>query len=263
MRAERDRLDLIIDSVADPILVTDPAGALVMMNAPAERLFTVRRERRRPRTACASGPTTRTSPSFVSNLFFAAEGARRRGEIGLVDPETGHGPARGGDLRQDPLRARRGHRHRHHPPRPHGGDGEARLYEELKQASAQLEEKVREATAELVRPERAAAPAAHRAGAGLRGQVAVPGQHVPRVPHAAERDPRLHEHAAAGRLRRAEPRSRSGTSAAWTPTPGTCSPSSTTSSTSPASRPGRCRCTLSRFALPEPDRRRCWRSWSR
>ena len=26
VRAERDRLDLIIDSVADPILVTDPAG---------------------------------------------------------------------------------------------------------------------------------------------------------------------------------------------------------------------------------------------
>src|SRR5687767_11502320 len=39
-RAERDRLDLIIDSVADPILVTDPNGNIVMMNAPAERLFT-------------------------------------------------------------------------------------------------------------------------------------------------------------------------------------------------------------------------------
>ena len=38
-RAERDRLDLVIDSVADPILVTDPGGNIVMMNAPAERLF--------------------------------------------------------------------------------------------------------------------------------------------------------------------------------------------------------------------------------
>jgi PAS domain-containing protein len=42
VRSERDRLDLIIDSVADPILVTDSAGALVPSgNAPANRLFTV------------------------------------------------------------------------------------------------------------------------------------------------------------------------------------------------------------------------------
>src|SRR5438552_4409259 len=41
VRAERDRLDLIIDSVADPILVTDATGALVMMNTPAERLFSL------------------------------------------------------------------------------------------------------------------------------------------------------------------------------------------------------------------------------
>ena len=34
-RAERDRLNLIIDSVADPIIVTDPVGATVLMNAPA------------------------------------------------------------------------------------------------------------------------------------------------------------------------------------------------------------------------------------
>src|SRR5437588_12090473 len=39
-RAERDRLDLVIDSVADPILVTDPGGKILLMNAPAERLFT-------------------------------------------------------------------------------------------------------------------------------------------------------------------------------------------------------------------------------
>src|SRR5262245_6207713 len=35
-RVERDRLNLIIDSVADPIIVTDPGGSTVMMNAPAE-----------------------------------------------------------------------------------------------------------------------------------------------------------------------------------------------------------------------------------
>src|SRR6202008_1705886 len=40
-RAESDRLNLIIDSVADPIVVTDAAGATSLMNEPAERLFTM------------------------------------------------------------------------------------------------------------------------------------------------------------------------------------------------------------------------------
>src|SRR5258705_3684475 len=40
-RAERDRLNLIIDSVADPIIVTDASGATSLMNDPAERLFAV------------------------------------------------------------------------------------------------------------------------------------------------------------------------------------------------------------------------------
>src|SRR5213075_1755741 len=39
-RAESDRMNLIIDSVADPIVVTDASGATSLMNAPAERLFT-------------------------------------------------------------------------------------------------------------------------------------------------------------------------------------------------------------------------------
>ena len=56
---------------------------------------------------------------------------------------------------------------------------------------------MQEATTELARAERAAAPAAHRARAGVRAQVAVPREHVARVPHAAERDPGLHPHAAA------------------------------------------------------------------
>jgi PAS domain-containing protein len=40
--AERDRLNLIIDSVADPIVVTDASGATSLMNDPAERLFATR-----------------------------------------------------------------------------------------------------------------------------------------------------------------------------------------------------------------------------
>ena len=60
VRDERHRLDLIIDSVADPILVTDQEGDIVLMNEPAERLFTVPSQRRRSARSAASAPTART-----------------------------------------------------------------------------------------------------------------------------------------------------------------------------------------------------------
>ena len=150
VRAERDRLDLIIDSVADPILVTDPSGNIVMMNAPAERLFTVPEpagdevlQRVRANDAHAS--------SFVANLFLGSSGLTWRGELGLVDPATG-GPI--------PVEAVAG--------KIISERGEvtavvtilhdrteemekARLYVELKRASEQLQRRVHEATAELVR----------------------------------------------------------------------------------------------------------------
>ena len=40
MRMERNRLDLLVDSVGDPIIVTDPVGDILMTNAPAERFLT-------------------------------------------------------------------------------------------------------------------------------------------------------------------------------------------------------------------------------
>ncbi|HLL53095.1 MAG TPA: histidine kinase, partial [Myxococcaceae bacterium] len=39
--SERHRMDVILDSVADPVLVSGPGGDVVLMNAPAERLFVV------------------------------------------------------------------------------------------------------------------------------------------------------------------------------------------------------------------------------
>src|SRR5439155_3239756 len=149
VRAERDRLDLIIDSVADPILVTDPAGALVMMNAPAERLFSVRGSVV-PEHGVRVQANDAHFSAFVSNLLFATEGERRRGEIGLVDPETGL-PL--------PVEAISGKIFSEHGEVTaivtvlHDRTEEierARLYEELKGASALLEERVRQATSELV-----------------------------------------------------------------------------------------------------------------
>jgi signal transduction histidine kinase len=152
VRAERDRLDLIIDSVADPILVTDPGGKILLMNSPAERLFTA------PSASDESAQAERAVrsndahfSSFVSNLFLTGTGLRFRGEISLTDPVT---------LAPLPVEAVAGSVLSEH--------GEvtavvtilhdrteaiekARLYEQVKAASQQLEEKVRVATAELVR----------------------------------------------------------------------------------------------------------------
>jgi signal transduction histidine kinase len=148
VRDERHRLDLIIDSVADPILVTDQEGDIVLMNEPAERLFSVpgsagEAAQRRVR---ANGANL---TSFVSNVLTRSGEQRYRGELQLADPLTG---------RPQPVEGLAG--------QILSEQGElmwvvtilhdlteaidkARLYEQLKQASAELERKVQEATAEL------------------------------------------------------------------------------------------------------------------
>jgi signal transduction histidine kinase len=149
-RTERDRLDLIIDSVADPILVTDPNANIVMMNAPAERLFTAD-----PEAGAEARRTVQANDahfsSFVSNLFFEPGAMRRSGSIGLVDPRTGAPlpvEAISGKIVSEHgevtavvtiLHDRTQELEREH------------LYEQLKRASSELEQKVREATAELTR----------------------------------------------------------------------------------------------------------------
>jgi PAS domain S-box-containing protein len=150
-RAERDRLDLVIDSVADPILVTDPGGNIVMMNAPAEHLFTAPSEPASAEVLRLVQANDAHFSSFVSNLFFEADSRRRTGSISLVDPATGVGL---------PMEAISGKIVSEHGEVTavvtilHDRTEElerARLFEELKTVSAGLEVKVREATAELVR----------------------------------------------------------------------------------------------------------------
>jgi signal transduction histidine kinase len=150
MRVERDRLNLIIDSVADPILVTDVGGAIIMMNDPAERLFTP------PKGATEEsvlrvGANDAHFSSFVANLLFAGETMRYRGDISLTDPNTG---------RTNPFEAVAGKILSEHGEligvvtilhdKAEALERE-RLYEQLKEASSELEEKVAQATAELVR----------------------------------------------------------------------------------------------------------------
>jgi signal transduction histidine kinase len=150
VRAERDRLDLVIDSVVDPIIVTDAGGGRIMANAPAERLFTTGADAPVDERLRVRANDARFS-SHVANLLFLEPGGRFRGELGLVDPRTG-APV--------PVEAISGKL-----VSPHGEVTAAvtilhdlsaqmeksALYEELKKASTLLEAKVRDATAELVR----------------------------------------------------------------------------------------------------------------
>jgi signal transduction histidine kinase len=88
VRAERDRLDLIINAVVDPVLVTDPSNNIVLMNPPAERLFAVDLA---PKSQAAQRHVQANDAvfsSFVSNLF-TNHALRWRSELNLVDPLTG------------------------------------------------------------------------------------------------------------------------------------------------------------------------------
>ena len=148
VRDERHRLELIIDSVADPILVTDQEGDIVLMNEPAERLFTVKcNAGEAPQRRVRANGANLTS--FVSNVLTRTGEQRYRGEIQLPTRRPGGAlPVEGvagtilseqGELMwvvtilHDLTEAIE----------------KARLFEQLKQASAGLERKVQEATAEL------------------------------------------------------------------------------------------------------------------
>jgi signal transduction histidine kinase len=147
-RFERLRLDLILDSVADPIILTEPGGATVLMNAPAERLFSAPGDSgeaamRRARTNDAH------LSSFLSHLLSQGSARRWRGELHLTDPHTGAlVPVEAISskvisdqeetlsivtLLHDRTEARE----------------KARLLERLREASSELEARVHSATAEL------------------------------------------------------------------------------------------------------------------
>ncbi len=84
---ERDRLNLILENVANPIVVTDAAGQIILMNQPAERLLQPNDPLPTSRSATSYRANTKLS-SFLSQLGLDASQVRR-GEIELTDPETG------------------------------------------------------------------------------------------------------------------------------------------------------------------------------
>lgn len=87
VRAERNRLDLIVDSVVDPIIVSDPGGDIFMTNTPAEKFFTITAAAGAEEQKRVSANTAHLS-SFVSSLLLSGRDDRWRGRISLVDPTT-------------------------------------------------------------------------------------------------------------------------------------------------------------------------------
>lgn len=86
-RRERDRLNLILENVADPIVVTDPAGQIILMNQPAERLFQPPREGVADSADTAYLANDAKLSAFLSQLGLEAATVRR-GEVQLQDPDT-------------------------------------------------------------------------------------------------------------------------------------------------------------------------------
>jgi PAS domain S-box-containing protein len=85
IRAERDRLDLVLRSVPNPIIVVDNDNQIITLNAAAQRLFSATHERDRHDQIALANDARFTS--FLSQLRLEPT-ATKRGEVMLTDPET-------------------------------------------------------------------------------------------------------------------------------------------------------------------------------
>ncbi len=85
VRRERDRLNLILESVADPIVVTDPSSEIILMNPPAERLLQTPDTSTTIRRATAYLSNDAKLTSFLSQLGMEASHVLRGG-LELIDP---------------------------------------------------------------------------------------------------------------------------------------------------------------------------------
>ncbi len=85
VRSERDRLDLIIRNVPNPIIVVDNDNRIISLNPAAERLF-----RRGPAGSGAAHTILANDARFTSFLaqLRLDPASSRRGELALTDPAT-------------------------------------------------------------------------------------------------------------------------------------------------------------------------------
>jgi PAS domain S-box-containing protein len=89
VRGERDRLNLILENVADPILVTDERSNIILMNDQAEQLFqpSPHEGRSRREVAAVRGNDTKFT-SFISEFALLDTDARRE-RMSLIHPGSG------------------------------------------------------------------------------------------------------------------------------------------------------------------------------
>jgi PAS domain S-box-containing protein len=147
--SERDRLNLILENVADPILVTDERANIILMNDQAEQLFQASetQQRSRHQLQAVRGNDTKFT-SFISE-FALLDSRARRERMALVHPASGS---------QLPVEVVSGKilNERGEPIAIvsvlHDLTKEVeieRLYETLKTLNSDLEERIRSATADL------------------------------------------------------------------------------------------------------------------
>ncbi|MBR9988918.1 MAG: PAS domain-containing protein [Gemmatimonadetes bacterium] len=148
-RLERDRLNVILENVSDPILVTDQSTNIVLMNPEADRLFVVDDEQTRDRNARQQiQANDMRFTTLISNFMLHPE-HRHMERISIVDPETGREfPVEVGSSKimnaRGELTAIVSVIH----DLTDSEDNE-RLARELQQLNDQLEERIRHATLEL------------------------------------------------------------------------------------------------------------------
>jgi PAS domain S-box-containing protein len=147
--SERDRLNLILENVADPILVTDERSNIILMNDQAEILFEDRGviPRGRRELQAIRGNDTKFT-SFISEFALLDADARRERMI-LSNPRSG------ADLPVEVVSGKVRNERRetiaivsvlHDLTKQVENE---RLYEALKQLNSELEGRIREATADL------------------------------------------------------------------------------------------------------------------
>lgn len=149
VRGERDRLNLILENVADPILVTDERSNIILMNDQAEQLFQISESevRSRREVAAVRGNDTKFT-SFISEFALLDDDSRRE-RMSLLYPRTGMElPV---EVVSGKVKNERGEPIAivsvlHDLTKQVENE---RLYEALKRLNSELEQRIREATADL------------------------------------------------------------------------------------------------------------------
>ncbi|HEY4219270.1 MAG TPA: ATP-binding protein [Gemmatimonadaceae bacterium] len=149
VRGERDRLNLVLENVADPILVTDERSNIILMNDQAEQLFQIgdTEARTRKEVAAVRGNDTKFT-SFISEFALLDDDARRE-RMSLVHPRGGiELPVEvvSGKVKNDRGEPIAIISVLHDLTKQVENE---RLYEALKRLNSELEQRIREATADL------------------------------------------------------------------------------------------------------------------